>query len=293
MNTIDDPLVDPTTNSALAPRAFMYIYKKEKREAPIRKTLVPINRMRKAIIIVVCFFSSVLDLFSQGDNSVKGVLAPPDTFPTYKFKSIQLITSLDSLGGRIVDTLYNPTAFLIDTLEFAQYNYWCIAIKKKDGFVVFDPFENIEINAKEVDAVVTRKQFDGKGSDELIIEWTQQMWHHSGRAGFDAVEGGIAIINLDNLTRLMYYQTLLSSSSWQNFEEPDTTGDSLAEPTLITVDEERFEKYLVSISNKRIVIHQECRTPDSSEKDQEPQIFQCDQTVYNYRFTKKGLIRKK
>ncbi|CAN5896444.1 hypothetical protein BH11BAC7_BH11BAC7_19620 [soil metagenome] len=112
------------------------------------------------------------------------------------------------------------------------------------------------------------------------------------RLWFDAEEDGIIIINLDNLTRLIYYENTLGVDSFQSIEEPDTT-DSLAEPIVSTVEDHRYEKYIVSITMKKIIIKQECLSPDQNDEEQNSQNSDCDETIYTYRLTKIGLIRQK
>lgn len=229
-----------------------------------------------------CLFSMTTALAQNSFDEEFSSL--PDTFHTYHPKTF-FVVDLDAIGGKIVDTLNNPTAYIIDSFKSGGGYATRIALKQKRGHLVFDPFEASLAFAMTSGLSFDRVDFNGKGSDELIIRWDFRTGHSSWQSGVYTSETGYQIWDLDNIQRYIDLITSGSLEQWWAEYDQDST-DMEGEPVLIDSGN-HYECFQleVKLEKKRVIINDvDCETEEPQEGKQD----QMNSRVYQ--LGKNGLI---
>jgi len=243
--------------------------------------------MKIHIVFIFTFFSSTLTVFGQDSSEDFNYFSIPDTFKVHKAKDIEILSRLDSVKGKIFDSITSPKAY------FFKNDYSMrIALKRKNSYIIFNPFEyNTNYNTTN-NFIFERQDLNGKGNEELIIKWEFYAGHSGWENSIHEREGGLLIWDLDNLTQLMDFTNFHSFQNWWSEYVPDET-DTLdySEREVIRSDSHyECESYEVIIDKNIVTIKQNNNCPDQGEMNKYPIT---DKTVYEYRLTNKGLIRKK
>src|SRR5688572_17038959 len=104
------------------------------------------------------------------------------------------VTIPDSLKGRIIYTIENPTSYVVQGFENSNYKYF-IAIKTLTGFasygINFGDYSNAYITG------IDRCNLDKKGNDELMIKWDYTTGNNGALSGWSESASGNIIWNLD------------------------------------------------------------------------------------------------
>ena len=211
---------------------------------------------------------------------------PRDTFPIFK-PAVRYISSLDSIAGEIFDSITSPKAYMINTYKLGNGYSWLIAVKQKNRYAVFDPFEN---SGYAESFTVKTQQFDGKGSEELILEWSFYAGHSGWENAIHERTGGIHIWNLDKIEKLFDLGTYYSHESWWTQYSEDSTGTLFYdEREVINSGGESYcNIYDVKIEKQQLTIQKKtCTIPGAID------TVTIDPVIHSYRLTKKGLIKQK
>lgn len=239
--------------------------------------------MRIALSLSLFFLFTISTAFAQ-DGFAEEFSSLPDTFHTHHPKTF-FVADLDSIGGKIVDTLNNPTAYIIDALKSGGGYATRIALKQNKGLLVFDPFEASPAYAMTSSLSFDRVDFNGKGRDELIIRWDFRTGHSSWQSGVYSSETGYQIWDLDNVQR--YFDLITSASLeqwWAEYDQDSTNAE--AEPVLIDSGN-HYECFQleVKLEKKKILIQDaNCDLEESKPEKSKPTNNRV------YQLTKNGLI---
>lgn len=168
--------------------------------------------------------------------------------------------SLDSIKGRIFDSISEPKAWFIDTWLPDDPNSegygWKIAMEGKDGFVVFDPFEQSLAYASADQLSFERVDLDGKGNNELLVRWRFYAGHTGWEHSIHEHMSGLQVWNLDTRTRMFDFQNYYNHQEWWTVFAPDSTESLPYEEreVLETGDNYRTEHFDAEIRKKEIII---------------------------------------
>ena len=233
----------------------------------------------------------MLTTFGQDKEDNEYISALPDTFKFFKATDLKYYSTLDSIKGIIFDSITKPTAYFIDTYNEGGYS-WCIAIKQKGKYVVFNPFQNSSAYTETSNLTFERKNFNGKGNEELIIKWQFYTGHTGWENSIHERQGGVLIWDLDNLTMLFDYDNYYSLQNWWSTFEPDSTGalDYSERETIESGGDYECKSYCIKIEKNSLTIQQENNCPDQGDMNKYPIL---DKTIYSYELTKKALIKIK
>ncbi len=252
-----------------------------------------INRL---ITLIVIIFLSILSTFGQEGEDNGSFLIVPDTFEFYKVAETKYFSTLSSIKGRVFDSISKPKAYFIDTRSPGDgLGYmWCIAVKRDNNYVVFNPFEKSNAYTQTSNLVFSRKDFNGRGNQELIIEWQFYRGHSGWENSVHERMGGIQIWDLDNLTRLMDFDNLYNLESWWSSYAPDSTDtlDYSQREVVNSGSEYQYEKYDVKVEKKIITIQKENHLKEESISDTSKSGL-VDNEIHTYRLTNKGIVLKK
>ena len=91
-------------------------------------------------IIYIYFFPFITTNAQDNENDEK-FLSLPDTFYFHKANEINYVKTLDSIKGKIFDSIINPKAYFVDTYLPGSGYSWVIAIKRENNYLVINPFE--------------------------------------------------------------------------------------------------------------------------------------------------------
>ncbi len=223
----------------------------------------------KFLLFTVLIFSTILVVRGQTHENDESNLRLPEEFLFHGASRIKIVTSLDSIKGRVFDSIQNPKAWFIDTYVSGNGYSWCIAIEKNDSLLVFNPFENSNAYCETSGIRFSRKNFDSKGNDELIIEWEKYLGHTGWESAIHERSGGIMIWDLDKLRRYLDFENLYSLQSWWQEYEPDPTNKLQYEKRKVinSGGENHLEKYNVSIEPGYFIIEKDTTKPEDEIKD--------------------------
>lgn len=202
---------------------------------------------------MIRIFLLILVLFNIGLSAQTEDVRPPESFPIYHAQKTYNVFSLDSIKGKLIDSIAEPEAYIFDENKNSPgFSYhWCIAIKRRFSYLVFDPQENSQSFFGE-ETTYRFDDIDGKGSKEIIFTWHSQ----DGSTGMEGMQynyyGGIIIWNLDSLVRYMNYDNYYAHMEAGQWTETDSTGKS----TTMFSSFDTCTYYTVSVSNKLVLIKQ-------------------------------------
>ncbi len=223
----------------------------------------------KFLLITVLTYSSLLTVRGQTHENEESNLRLPAEFLFHGASEITMLKSLDSIKGRVFDSIQNPKAWFIDTYVSGNGYSWCIAIEKNDSLVVFNPFENSDAYCQSSDIHFSRTDFDSKGNDELIIEWEYYIGHTGWENAVHERNGGIMIWDLDKLERYLDFDNYYSHQSWWQEYEPDPTNKLPYEKRKVinSGGENHLEKYTVRIDKGFLEINKDTARAGSEVQD--------------------------
>ncbi len=116
------------------------------------------------------------------------------------------IGSLEGINDQIIDTLYNPDGYLLQTSSSKRDVDLYFAAKNGNSFTVY-PMGNWAAGSK---FIISRIDFDGKGSKELLLINHQEK-KQSENSSADYCEQWLSIWNLDSVEMLALFQNYTSS----------------------------------------------------------------------------------
>lgn len=204
----------------------------------------------------------------------------PDSFPIYKLVS-EWIPTLDSAHLVIFDSISNPKAYFGTTATYYSNVY--LLVQRKTGF------DKVSLNCSDDGFTFRRVDFNGKGNQEIVIETKDYAGHSGWENSIHEHWGYTIIIDPDSLNVLFSLENYYSLMSW--WQEFADTLDSIPyeERRLVNSGSQYdCESYAVEISLNKITIRETANCPD---QDDNNNYKVSDPTVYEYRLTKKGLVR--
>ncbi len=246
--------------------------------------------MTRKITYTILFFLVIATSFGQDQTESTSFLTLPDTFTFHKAVNIQYVKTLNNIDGKIFDSISSPKAYFIDNYKSGGGYSWSIALKKKENYLIFNPFET-GVYAEITDLKFERIDFDGKGNDELIIKWQFYAGHSGWENSVHERTSGILIWNLDNLTQLMDFKNYYSFQNWWTEYTPDSTNslDYSEREIVERGGKYECESYKTIIKKKHVHIKQENYCPD---QDDNNKYIVSDNNTHIYILTRKGLIKK-
>ncbi|MCF8298041.1 MAG: hypothetical protein K9J13_10890 [Saprospiraceae bacterium] len=247
--------------------------------------------MKFLLSLTIIYFTLFSFVFGQDDLYNEYLMNPPDTFKTYKPAEIKYVETLDSVNGNIFDSILNPTAYFIDTYKPGKGYSWCIALKKENHYLVFNPFENSDADCSLNDLSFERKNFNDCGNEELIILWNNTLGHTGWESAIYEKNKGELIWDLDSLTKLFDFQNYYSFESWWTTYAPDSTDtlDYSEREVLDTGGESFCENFIIKIDKKKLTIQydNDCQILNGNIEQKKT-----DNKIYIYKLTDKGLIKQ-
>ena len=221
--------------------------------------------------------------FGQADNS------DINFSDTIHFSKLEKLTLLDFDSTKItfLDTIEKPNCYLvrIQTKPFQQNV--SIAFKQKNSWVLYEIIQDADDKIK-----IERVDFNGKGSKELIVYYSNSLGISQWTHGWAEHQKSFAIIDLDNFQLLANIENYNSHMDWfQEFDSDESDTLDYSERTLVNSGGDQYGKnYIVAISKGKIVLTESKTCNDFEEKITNE--FTKPKTV-TYIITKNYLIRKK
>jgi len=194
------------------------------------------------------------------------------------------VQSIDSLRGEIYDSISDPQAYFIGKTTWYLKEVQ-VAVKRNNEFLIFYP----PISAS--DLTIERVDFNGTGSEELVIRWTYYAGHTGWEHSIHEHSGGIQVWDLDSLRLLFNFENYYSMQAWWREFAEDTTG------TIAYSDREEIggggesecTSFLVEVSKQKVIIRQNNHCPD---QDASTSFGVTDNEVHIYELKPVGLVRK-
>lgn len=231
--------------------------------------------MRRILVIPYFLFSTVLCAQDQ--------IAWLDTLPTFPIATTHF-EKLDSVSGTLFDSINHPKAYLFESRNWYE-NKVSLALKRHSGYDVIEYIGN-----RDDKFSYYRTDFNGKGSEELVI-YTESYSGHSGWTNSVHERWGTTtILDLDAERWLFSFQTYYSMITW--WQEFADTADTIPfeERRLVNSGgDATCETYSILIEKKKVKIRE---TADCPDQDENNHYSVSDSTVYVYEL-KGALIRMK
>jgi hypothetical protein len=164
------------------------------------------------------------------------------------------VNSIDSLYGKILDSISHPDALIVQVDGEESYRMK-IAFKTKKGYEVFDAFPE-EANNIYSDRI----DFNGKGNEELIIQWSNWQGTACYGGGFSENTNGYALWDLDKREMIFSYENYMWLHTWSEeyeFAEEDTADpnyEQVVVSEMITEEDTFAFDYPITISRKTIQV---------------------------------------
>ena len=215
---------------------------------------------RLSYILILLVFPFVLK--GQEDQTTgpeEPFITIPDTFYFYT-PEIQLVPSLDSIKGKVFDSITEPKAWFIDTWipnDPGSGGYGLkIALETKNGFLVFDAWEQSLAYASADNVILERVDLDGKGNKELLLRWEFYAGHTGWEHSIHERIRGIQVWNLDTRSRMFDFQNYYDKQEWWTVFAPDTTENLPYEEreALEGGEDYHTEHFDVEVGKKQIII---------------------------------------
>lgn len=165
--------------------------------------------MRNKLLIALITFTSIL----YGQRFPSSLSVPADTLCFSKPPEAKTVKELSLFGAEVVDTLYEPTAFILRK-KIKKVHYYYLAVVRGEQFLVYTLFKGSEptnsyyFHTEPVlgnglnEMNTTRCQLNKKGNPELIIGFSTSVSSGAGPGGgqgYSRQNTGYLIWDLDNL----------------------------------------------------------------------------------------------